>query len=36
MEKMEQIQESELKQALKNLNSFKQGAYIYFKRCNQC
>ncbi len=36
MENMEQIQESELKQALKNLNNFKEGAYIHFERYNQC
>jgi len=34
MEQMEQIQESELKQALKNLNNFKEGAYIHFERYN--
>ncbi len=36
MENMEQIQESELKEALKNLNNFKEGAYIHFERYNQC
>ena len=33
---MEQIQENELKEALKNLNNFKEGAYIHFERRNQC
>ncbi len=30
MDDMEKVQEKDLKQALKNLNNFKEGAYIYF------
>ena len=36
MEDMEKVQEKDLKQALKNLNNFKEGCYIHFERCNQC